>query len=344
MWSSFLLLLVVIVYNITLTSSSDSTASPSVYFPEPNTANNKILGLVLTYNYDHIDPLLFIIDEYLSICESGWLPTIVIFSIAAWPDKMRRYINSKTYCYRIGANFNVQYSLHPPNISIALGAEHRKVLRKELNNYDLFIYHEDDIVLKHSHIAAYMNETKHIYKTDGIEGLKSNCIGFQRYRKIFRGGDIHNAAWNEQDMYEQELFEEMPKFRPICYGNIPYLRVEGNLHQAIWMLTRSQILLLHEKCSFLDQYSASREHMSSFFLYSSPCNMNKLIPAATLTSFMILHFYQQRHISWTPVFSGFENIVAGREYSAGGDGGEMPKECWGPLVSKSIALQKVDAP
>jgi len=50
-------------------------------YPKPFTANNRILGMVLTYNTDHIDPLMLIFNEYVSMCEAGWNPTIVLFSI-----------------------------------------------------------------------------------------------------------------------------------------------------------------------------------------------------------------------------------------------------------------------
>jgi len=64
----------------------------------------------------------------------------------------------------------------------------------------------------------------------------------------------------ESDIFEQELLEETPNFIPICLGpqNLPYIKVEGNIHQAIWAFTRDQILILQDKCSFLNQSSPSR--------------------------------------------------------------------------------------
>ena len=47
--------------------------------------------------------------------------------------------------------------------------------------------------------------------------------------------------------------------------------------------------------------------MSSFGIYDHKphhCSMSKLIPGDKLTVFMIQHYYQQRHVSWVPVFAG----------------------------------------
>ena len=176
---------------------------------------------------------------------------------------------------------------------------------------------------------------------DPENGIKEHSIGFQRYRRLFRN-QWGALSWNAQDMIEQELFEEMPNFRPICMGTnpdeakkMPYLLVEGNVHQGMWALTQSQVKILQAKCNYMDHRTYSREHMSSFYLWGQPCNIAKLIPGARLTSFMILHYYQQKHTFWTPVFTGYEYIITGKEY-AGGSPVKYPS-CWNELVNASTA-------
>ena len=299
------------------------------------------MGFILSYNWDHIDPLLNCFNEYLSMCESGWNVTIVIHSTANWDSIMRRLANTKLFCYRTQQPMHVMYDLHNKNISTLLSAEHRKILKKEIENYDFFVYHEDDIIFTHAHLNAYLYETRQLHLIDPVRGIKEHSIGFQRYRRIFRN-QWGSLPWNEQDMIEQELFEEMPNFRPICMGtdsdeskNVPYLVVEGNVHQGMWALTQSQIKMLQEKCNYMDHRTYSREHMSSFYLFGQPCNMVKLIPGNRLTSFMILHYYQQKHTFWTPVFTGYEYIITGKNY-AGGSPVKYPS-CWNELVNSSVA-------
>jgi hypothetical protein len=84
------------------------------------------------------------------MCESGWNVTIVIHSTANWDNTMRRLANTKLFCYRIQQPIHVIYDLHNKNISTLLGAEHRKTLKKEIDNYDFFVYHEGTCLFMHS--------------------------------------------------------------------------------------------------------------------------------------------------------------------------------------------------
>lgn len=226
-------------------------------YPAPNTPNNRIIGFVLAFNHYHIDPVMLILNEYLSMCEAGWQPTIVFFTTVHWSPTLFRYFRQKTFCYRINESIDIRTSEHDPSINIALGAQHRTYMANELNNFDVFVYHEDDIVFKYSHLAAYLHETKKLHQLLPDNGLYDNCIGFQRYRKLYRNNDIHDAM-AEQDIIEQEMLEETPSFHPICINKEPYIKVDGNIHQAMWIFTRQQVMMLQEKCQFLNQSSPSR--------------------------------------------------------------------------------------
>jgi hypothetical protein len=226
-------------------------------FPTSHTQNNRVIGFILAFNWYHIDPIIYILNEYVSMCEAGWDPTIVFFTTVHWSEAMHRYMRQKSYCYFKHASVNIRVSEHNASLGIGLGAEHRKYLGSVVNDFDVFIYHEDDILVKSSHLHAYLFETKRLHQLLPENGLWENCIGFQRFRRLFRGNDI-NMPYGEQDVFEQELLEEMPQFNPICIEDQPYIQVQGNIHQAMWIFTRQQVLMLQEKCSFLNQSSASR--------------------------------------------------------------------------------------
>jgi hypothetical protein len=46
-------------------------------YPDKITTNNKVMGLLLSYDLAHIDPLVLILNEYVSMCEGGWNSTMV---------------------------------------------------------------------------------------------------------------------------------------------------------------------------------------------------------------------------------------------------------------------------
>jgi hypothetical protein len=225
-------------------------------YPTSFTTNNRVLGMVLTFNLVHIDPLIMILNEYVSMCEGGWEPTIVIFTVVNWSQQLRRLMRQKVYCYRTQSFIPIITSVHDSNVGTGLGAQHRVYMAEHLDSFDVFIYHEDDIVVKFGHLIAYLQETKTLHTIAPENGLHSSLIGFQRYRRLFKG-DGH-SPYGEQDVIEQELLEEMPDFHPVCISDKPYLHVHGNIHQAMWILTKSQVSMLQEKCSFLNQSSASR--------------------------------------------------------------------------------------
>ena len=54
------------------------------------------------------------------------------------------------------------------------------------------------------------------------------------------------------------MLEELPNLKPICIKGTAYIKAEGNTHQAMWVLTRDQMLALDKKCNFFAQSSASR--------------------------------------------------------------------------------------
>ena len=227
-------------------------------YPAPNTDHNRVIGFILAFNHQHIDPLTLIIGEYVSMCEGGWWPTMVLHTTVHFTDTMMRYLREKTWCYRTQSSFPVIIDYHKPKVGTGLAAFHRKVLGRELYNHDVFVYHEDDILFKYSHLMGYLNETKLLHQLLPSNGLYDNTIGFQRYRRLRRADhELHNPYY-ERDIFEQDLLEEMPSFDPICIGTIPYLRVGGNIHQAMWVFTQQQVLMLQDKCRFLNQSSASR--------------------------------------------------------------------------------------
>ncbi len=81
--------------------------------------------------------------------------------------------------------------------------------------------------------------------------------------------------------------------------------------------------------------------MSSFSLFNTKgghCSLVKLLPGARLTTFTIYHYYQQRHVSWTPVFAADENIRAGFHYTSSTNKIDSGP-CWAGIVGSGYAEQ-----
>lgn len=240
----------------------------------------------------------------------------------------------KTYCYRTGAFLDIDLAIYESHVGVALGAEHRKYMANRTELFDVFVYHEDDIIFKHTHLMAYLYEIEKLHNLLPENGLHDYLIGFQRYRRL-----TFASGWGEVDIFEQELLEEIPNFRPVCIKDEPYFQVEGNIHQAMWVLTQQQVKLLHEKCSFLHHNSPSREYMSSFSLYDKKyyhCGLNKIIPGEHFSTFTVWHYYQQRHVSWISAFHAENNLMAGFHFSSNPRVRNDIPSCWTQIVNQSM--------
>lgn len=85
-------------------------------YPTAFSKNNRIIGFILAYDLDHIDPLMIIMNEYVSMCEGGWLPTIVLQTVIPWSNAMLRYMRARTYCYRIDTSINIRLDLYKRSV------------------------------------------------------------------------------------------------------------------------------------------------------------------------------------------------------------------------------------
>jgi len=310
-------------------------------FPAPFTSHNRVLGMVCSYNMDHMDSLYLILGEYVAMCEGGFLPTIVLFTTASYTPPVRRVVKYRTWCYRANASLTLVYKVFEPSISINLASQHRRFMTSEVNNYDVFIYHEDDMIVKFHQLVGFLAEIRRLQTLIPDTALRDNTIGFLRYRRL---PSAH--GYSARDVVEQELMDEEPNFSHICIANEPYLQVTGNMHQAMWIFTQDHINILQEKCNFLNHSSASREFMSSFGVFDKKphhCGLNKLLPGLNFHSYFIQHYYQSKFPHWWPVLKATDNLLAGRH--AQQDVGEpaLP-ECWKEVANLNRQFQWIPPP
>ena len=189
-------------------------------YPTPNTEHNRIIAFVLNFNFKHIDPLLLIFNEYVSMCEGGWEPTVVLHTTVNWTSTMHRYFRQRTYCYRKGASINIRLDVHDSSVGTGLAMKHKAILQQEINNHEFFVYHEDDIIFKYSHLVGYLHETKKLHDLNPESELQSSVIGFLRYRRDLRAE--LQSVFQEQDIFEQEMLDT-------CVKDEPYLLLTGTL-------------------------------------------------------------------------------------------------------------------
>ena len=66
-WSFYQYCICILIVNLPRTLSFHVNFTEN--YPTAYSKNNRIIGFLLTYDLDHIDPLMIILNEYVSMCE-----------------------------------------------------------------------------------------------------------------------------------------------------------------------------------------------------------------------------------------------------------------------------------
>lgn len=215
-------------------------------FPSPYSKNNRLVSFILSYDNNHVDPLMLIFNEYKTMCESGWNVTIIIFTTFQYRQDTLALFNQKLYCFRTNSFVPLQLIIHEKSIGIYLSEQHRLYLVNHYNDFDVFVYHEDDLIFQYNHLIAYLTEINILasHYTDRRKALKYYCIGFQRYwRESLLSGDKQQQSYSPKNVSESELLykdflDEKPNFSPLCINNYSYVVADGIIITIINIIER----------------------------------------------------------------------------------------------------------
>jgi hypothetical protein len=257
-------------------------------------------------------------------------------------------IDYKTHCYRLNRTVEVKY--YYVNASSNFASYHRNYTAKVIDDYDIFIYQEDDMILTYHNIVSWIHAT---WRLDSLlpEGeMKNYLFGFIRFRRQYRISSSHSLKQftgkdiTNSDLIETEIIAEEPAVAYTCISGEKYLILTGNTHQAFWILSKDQILSLQNKCQFLNQSrngeSGTIEYMSDFSIWdknptrSNPyggCGMIKIMPS-NIESFLVHHYFpgQSRARHSNLMYNELRRFYVGNRANKG----YIPP-CWKDLVNVS---------
>ena len=123
--------------------------------------------------------MCFNLHSYFCLPPTRYLE-VLLFMGEEWAHDLLTFYKRRTYCYRINDSVTFKFSVHPKSIGINLAAEHRKILPKYVDDYDIFLYHEDDIVFRFKHLVAFVEETKRLQNLLPEGERNDYGIGFLR--------------------------------------------------------------------------------------------------------------------------------------------------------------------
>lgn len=151
---------------------------------DPSTLDGvKILVAIAAFDFAQLPHLEEVLDAYLDMCVAGAKVDVVIHATVPYPVTLIDLLNSRLTCTNPSprADFTVTIVLKTKNLRLHLVDEHRPLFYENINDYDLFIYSEDDIRVTPKTVGAYMYETERVKQLVGPERASDFNVGVARY-------------------------------------------------------------------------------------------------------------------------------------------------------------------
>jgi hypothetical protein len=164
----------------------DGASSSSLRQQSTTNTNNPLQGMrvliaIAAYDFSQIPHLEEVLDAYQDLCVSGVSKIdVIIHATIPYPVTLIDLLNNRLLpiCRDV---FRITIVLKSPNLRLHLVDCHRELFYNHLEDYDLFIYTEDDIRVTPKTVGAYLSETSRVQNLVGLERSSDFNVGIVRY-------------------------------------------------------------------------------------------------------------------------------------------------------------------
>lgn len=136
--------------------------------------NLKVLVAIVAFDFSQLPHFEEVLQAYHDLCVAGSFVDVVVHATVAYPVTLIDLLNTRLAC----PHFTLTIVLKPKTLRLFLVNQHRKLFYDKIDEYDLFIYSEDDIRTTPTTVAMYMTETLRIQtmllSVDGTNTNKRN--------------------------------------------------------------------------------------------------------------------------------------------------------------------------
>jgi hypothetical protein len=299
--------------------------------PKENTTDNervtseldglKILVALVAFDFSQLPHLEEVLDAYSDLCAAGSNVDIVIYATVPWPVTLIDLLNTRFHCTNPSprAGLTITVHLKSPSLRLHLVDCHRELFYERLDDYDLFVYSEDDIRVSPKTVATYLSETKRLEDSMGgdAQSAANFNVGIVRYEynyppQITIDDKTRRATQNVTRVYwEHSWHPPVPKSVdriPQTIGNNAdetYVYMI-NHHQGMYLATRTLLQAWKKKkgCEFHEIKNRPSVHgkpgqpaegtqrvwMSSAQLYGKKhCGIQQVLPVSKFGALSVLH-------------------------------------------------------
>lgn len=248
----------------------------------------RIMVSILSYDKEHTTFLSQQLENFRDLCDAGSHVTVIIHTTEVYLVEEIHELNHLSKCRSSVGTMNISFRLEPKEIGFRLAWSHRDLFYEHLDDYDLFIYTEDEMDIRSHHISYFLDETEQLRSLVGTPNLGNYSIGFMRYEMNKNHERImfdKIVDPNEPDVFIKENVIHDAKIggryfsHPAKYQGLFMALPE---HLVAWR--ENPNCKFNEVPSIFDNSNSNnptffREEVSSLWLFSSDhCNVGQLVP------------------------------------------------------------------
>jgi len=285
---------------------------PSISSTNAILSDLRILIAIAAYDFSQMPHLEEVLDAYGDLCATGAYVDVIIHATVPYPLVLIDLLNTRLR--NCASHFSLKVILVSPTVRLHLVDLHRPMFYDKLEEYDLFIYTEDDIRISPKLIASYLTETKVLQDRIGYDASLNYNVGMVRYEYNFPSNvamddKTRHATQNVTRVYWEHSYKSpaVPKVVDIVGkdGKSPQVLSEyvhmKNHHQGMFLATRDLLKAWKKKCQFnvvtdrpgghsQPTEGTQRVWMSSQQLYAPRhCGIQQVIPIDRFGSLTALH-------------------------------------------------------
>jgi len=243
--------------------------------------NLRLLFAIMAYDRKQHIHLLTMLCSALSMCEGGLRVTVLLYTADSNPYTVKETAELEALCGScMSSKGSLDLEIVELDAALKFDAtmQHRKAFLRRIEDFDLFVYAEDDVHIELRHIAAYVKASDHLARSE--DGHKY-VLGWQRLERNGIGLGAEHVMWENG----------IDNYHGVEVGKRLYATMV-NPHAGAWMATQAELKAHHKQCRILNipktAGSFTRVRAGGWNMYMN-CGRRKVLPVRNFQNFLVHH-------------------------------------------------------
>ncbi|KAJ1458176.1 hypothetical protein M885DRAFT_513224 [Pelagophyceae sp. CCMP2097] len=259
-----------------------SSVSPRRLAVSPVSTPLRLLYCITAYDRKQHVHLLQLFLSAVSMCEGGLQVEMILYTSDSNPyttlqEAELRHIVQTCSGYS-GGSIALEIRMCPAELKFEVTMLHRQDMLSRLDDFDVFVYAEDDVHVELRHVMAYYAASR---KLEAVENGNKYVLGWQRFEKTGIGMGAEQVTWENN----------VDSWHAVEVGGELYLTMV-NPHAGAWIAARDELKAMHAECAILrvtkTAGSFTRVRAGGWNMYLN-CRRRKILPARHFAAFLVHH-------------------------------------------------------